>query len=96
MMLLYMTRTLRAYQAVPTTMSRTKNIPEQRQVEGFNYYYIDSSITEAISKFPVLTNCTDLRSFFGLVNQLSSSTATVDELLLETNNLQLYMYSNMV
>ena len=35
-------------------------------------YRVDDSITEAISKFPI--SCSDLRSFVGLVNQLSSST----------------------
>ena len=45
-------------------------------------YRIDSSITEALVNFPTPTNHTDLRSFFGLVNQLSSSTDTVVQLLL--------------
>ena len=36
-------------------------------------YQVDQSITDAISQFPKPTNRTDLRSFFGLVNQLSSS-----------------------
>ena len=44
-------------------------------------YHIDSSITEAISKFPTSANCTDLRSFFGLANYLSFSTDAVAELL---------------
>ena len=44
-------------------------------------YQIDPAITEAISKFPTPTNRSDLRSFFGLVNQLSSSTDTIAELL---------------
>ena len=37
-------------------------------------YKVDSSILEAIRDFPQPTNVTDLRSFFGLVNQLSSNT----------------------
>ena len=45
-------------------------------------YHIDSSITEALANFPTPTNHTDLRSFFSLVNQLSSSTDTVAQLLL--------------
>jgi len=44
-------------------------------------YQVDDSITEAISKFPKPTNRTDLRSFFGLVNQLSSSSSAVASLL---------------
>ena len=44
-------------------------------------YQIDPSITEAISKYPVPTNRTELRSFIGLVNQLSSSTSAVATLL---------------
>ena len=44
-------------------------------------YQIDPSITEAISKYPVPTSRTELRSFIGLVNQLSSSTNTVATLL---------------
>ena len=44
-------------------------------------YQVDHSITEAITKFPTPTNRTDLRSFFGLVNQLSSSTNTIAPLL---------------
>ena len=44
-------------------------------------YQIDPSITEAISKYPVPTNRTELRSFIGLVNQLSSSMSAVATLL---------------
>ena len=40
---------------------------------GFQVSYrIDASITEALVNFSTPTNCTNLRSFFGLVNQLSS------------------------
>ena len=44
-------------------------------------YQIDESITEAISKYPTPTSRTELRSFIGLVNQLSTSTNTVATLL---------------
>ena len=46
-----------------------------------NGYSMENSITSAISNFPTPTNRTNLRSFFGLVNQLSSSTPTVMSLL---------------
>ena len=45
-------------------------------------YQVDPLITQAIAKFPTPANRTDLRSFIGLVNQLSASTATVATLLL--------------
>ena len=52
---------------------------------GFNLstegYCIDSSITDAITSFPVPSSRSDLRSFFGLVNQLSSSIDTIAKLL---------------
>ena len=44
-------------------------------------YRIDDSITTAISRFPTPSNRTDLRSFFGLANQLSTSTASIATLL---------------
>ena len=44
-------------------------------------YKVDSSITDAISRFPTPSNRTNLRSFFGLVNQLSASTSAVAGLL---------------
>ena len=44
-------------------------------------YQVDHSITDAISKFPKPSNRMDLRSFFGLVNQLSSSTSEIASLL---------------
>ena len=44
-------------------------------------YQISSSITEASSRFPTPSNRTDLRSFFGLANQLSTSTDAVVPLL---------------
>ena len=37
-------------------------------------YQVDHTITDAISLFPTPTNRIDLRSFFGLVNQLSACT----------------------
>ena len=58
---------------------------------GFNLstegYCIDSSITDAISAFPVPSSRSDLRSFFGLVNQLSSSTDTIAKLLVPLHSL---------
>ena len=44
-------------------------------------YTISSDITEAISKFPTPSSRTDLRSLFGLVNQLASSTNNIAETL---------------
>ena len=44
-------------------------------------YQVDPTITEAISRYPAPTSHTELRSFIGLVNQLSSSTNTVATLL---------------
>ena len=42
---------------------------------------MDTERTDAIEQFPTPTNRTDLRSFFGLVNQLSACTDTIDPLL---------------
>ena len=44
-------------------------------------YKIDPTITEAITKYPTPANRSDLRSFIGLVNQLSTSTDTLATLL---------------
>lgn len=44
-------------------------------------YCIDPAITDAITKFPAPTTCTDLRSFFGLANQLAGGTDKMAELL---------------
>ena len=44
-------------------------------------YRIDDAIVTAISKFPPPSSHTDLRSFVGLVNQLSTSTSAVAGLL---------------
>ena len=55
-------------------------------------YQVDHTIIDAISKFPTPANCTDLRSFFGFVNQLSANTNTISMLptplrpLLSTKN----------
>ena len=46
-----------------------------------NGYQVDRSIIDAISNFPAPTSRTELRSFFGLVNQLSASTSTISSLL---------------
>ena len=43
-------------------------------------YQIYPTITEAISRYPVPTNRTELHSFIGLVNQLSLSTNTVSSI----------------
>ena len=40
-------------------------------------YQLDTSITKAITQFPTPTKWSELRSFIGLVNQLSSSTNTL-------------------
>ena len=40
-------------------------------------YKVDPSITEVISDYPTPTTQSDLRSFVGLVNQLSTSTYTL-------------------
>jgi len=50
-------------------------------------YCVDSSITSAVSSFPTPGSRSDLRSFFGLANQLSSSTDTVSKLLLPMRTL---------
>ena len=44
-------------------------------------YKIDSSIIEAITNYPTPSSRSDLRSFIGLVNQLSTSTNTIATLL---------------
>ena len=44
-------------------------------------YQVDTTITTAISQYPKPNTRTDLRSFFGLVNQLSSSTDAIAALL---------------
>ena len=44
-------------------------------------YSIDKSITEALSNFPTSATRSELRAFFGLANQLSSSSETLAGLL---------------
>ena len=44
-------------------------------------YHIDKSLLKAISEYPMRTNCTELRSFFGLGNQLSVITEKVSKCL---------------
>ena len=44
-------------------------------------YTISSYITDAVSKFPTPSSMSDLRSFLGLTNQLSSSTNNLAETL---------------
>ena len=44
-------------------------------------YSIDLSAVETIAKFPTPVSCTDLRSFYGLVNQIASSSNKIAELL---------------
>lgn len=51
----------------------------QLSAEG---YQVDSSITAAITAYPSPTNCAELRSFIGLVNQLSTSVNNLVALLL--------------
>ena len=52
---------------------------------GFNLdkdgYSIDSSITDAVAKFPTPSSRTELRAFFGLANQLTASTDALAGLL---------------
>ena len=52
---------------------------------GFNLpsegYHINPAITHTIANFPTPANHTDLRSFIGLLNQLSASTVAVARLL---------------
>ena len=76
------------------TISRETYHPQQREMQvqfrqvsfvGLKLlsegYQIDSTTTEAITKFPTPSSCTDLRSFFGLINQLSTSTDKTATLL---------------
>ena len=46
-----------------------------------NGYSVDSSITDAIARFPTPSGRAELRSFLGLVNQLSASTPMIASLL---------------
>ena len=60
-------------------------VPFKLTPEG---YTISSDITDAISKFPTPSNRTDLWSFFGLVNQLASSTNEIATALAPLRPLQ--------
>ena len=44
-------------------------------------YHVDTTITDAITRFPTPANRTDLHAFFGLTNQLAASTDSVAALL---------------
>ena len=70
---------------ITLNVSKWKFAEPQADFAGFtvaaNGYRVDQSIIEAIAKFPTPTNRTDLRSFVGLANQLSASTATLAGLL---------------
>ena len=65
--------------------SKFKYAKPEVQFAGFilsaDGYKTDPAITDAIEQFPTPTNRTDLRSFFGLVNQLSACTDTIAPLL---------------
>ena len=65
--------------------SKFKYAKPEVQFAGFilsaDGYRTDPAITDAIKQFPTPTNCTDLCSFFGLVNQLSACTDTIAPLL---------------
>ena len=58
---------------------------QQARFAGFTLtplgYSVSSDITDAIAQFPKPSSRTDLRSFFGLVNQLSSSTKDIADTL---------------
>ena len=44
-------------------------------------YKVDDSLLNAIRDFPLPTNVTNLRSFFGLANQLANNTASIAQCL---------------
>ena len=44
-------------------------------------YQVDATVTDAITKFPTPSTRTDLQAFFGLANQLSTSTDKTAPLL---------------
>ena len=58
---------------------------QQAHFAGFTLtplgYSVSSNITDAIAQFPKPSSRTDLRSFFGLVNQLASSTKDIADTL---------------
>ena len=67
-------------QNIALNIDKCKFFQNQVTFAGFQLsasgYQIDESITEAISKYPIPTSHTELRSFIGLINQLSTSTNT--------------------
>ena len=80
--------------AVSIMVSRETHHPQQGEVQvqfqtghfcglklSSEGYQIDLTITQAITKFPTLSSRTDLQSFFGLTNQLSTSTDKMATLL---------------
>ena len=54
-------------------------------------YSISNDICDAIAQFPTPSSRTDLRSFFGLVNQLASSTKHITEVLAPLRPVQNHM-----
>lgn len=56
-------------------------LPTNRVICRVHPNTISSEITDAISNFPIPSSRTDLRSFFGLVNQLASSTNNIAQVL---------------
>ena len=67
------------------TLSRKKFLFAAEEVEFCGYivnstgFTVDSVKTDAIQKFPIPSNRTDLRSFFGLVNQFSEFSPSIAE-----------------
>ena len=74
-----------AEKQITSNLDKCKFCQTQVIFTGFSLsaegYQVDQSITDAIFNFPTPPNRTDLRSFFGLVNQLSASTNTISILL---------------
>ena len=69
------------------SLKRSKFIFAQPEASFFGYilsgegYRSDPSLVKAIAEFPIPQNITDLRSFFGLANQLGSFTDHIAESL---------------
>ena len=70
---------------ISLTIEKCQFFKQQVTFAGFQLsargYQVDPSITAAITNYPTPTNRSELRSFLGLVNQLSSSTNTLATLL---------------
>ena len=70
---------------ITLNISKLKFAQPMVNFAGFNLsasrYQVDPSITQAITNFPTPATRTDLRLFIGLVNQLSTSTSTISNLL---------------